>query len=414
MPKIGEIFWVASVKGSDTAQREAGNLEESYQSFAATAGAVASKQDDLAEKTGQTREQTEKANRWSRRLKGTQGLLASALFFTTNQLGVTSAVMGGYTVATRTATVATGAFYATLAGPAGLAVGAAAATLAVGVLSTELLGLTDVTPVARAETDSMAGAFADMVFLIAGPLTGYLSAAFSAVTGDFQAAKNKFVNTSVEWVKAAARFTSRVQLGFATFGVAVKTGVRTAIESADWAWRKGLNTMITATNAWRERIHDGLVGGLENSVNGAIGVLNGFVARYNRIARTLPGMGTLGRIGQVNFRTQGRQTPAIGRIQNESAASRLARVQGRGRREIAGAASRSRRQIRAFAPDTIGGGRRTAGARPAPQIGEQTINVEIGDQTLDIRNLNRGERRELARFIAEELGGNTSGIAGVK
>ncbi|MDW5378966.1 hypothetical protein R6258_18825, partial [Halomonas sp. HP20-15] len=75
----------------------------------------------------------------------------------------------------------------------------------------------------------------------------YLSAAFSLLTGDFQAAKNKFVNTSVEWEKAAARFAARVQAGFAAFGIAIKTGIAAAVEAADYAWRRGWNGILTFT-----------------------------------------------------------------------------------------------------------------------------------------------------------------------
>lgn len=417
MPKIGEIFWEASVKGTDSAQREADSLEESYQTFAGTAGLVAGRQNELAEKTGETTEQTEKANRWSRRLKGTQGLLASALFFTTDMLGVTSGVMWAYTAATEAATVATGTLYATLAGPAGLAAGVATAVVSVGLLSSELLGLTDVTPVAKAETDTMAGAFADMAYLIGGPLVGYLSAGFSLLTGDFDAAKNKFVNTSVEWAKAAARFAARVQLGFASLGAVVQTGIAAAVEGADWAWRRGLNGLITATNGAAEGIHDGLVGGLQSAVNGALSVLNSFIQRYNQYAQQVPGMdATAGTLGAVNFGTGGRNVGRVGQVQNEALQSRIGRVRTRGRADLAGAKQRTQSQLARFAPDTIGGERRTRTGRrrSAPQVGEQTINVEIGDQTLDIKNLNRAERRELAEFIAEELGTNTTGIAGVK
>lgn len=417
MVKVGEIFWVASVKGSDTAQREADSLEESYEGFAGTAALAADRQDKLAEKTGDSREETEKANRWSRRLQGTQGLLASALFFTTDMLGATSAVMWGYTAATQAATFATGTLYAVLAGPAGLAAGLAGVVATVGLLSTELLGLTDVSPVVQAEADSMAGAFADMAYLIGGPLVGYLSAGFSLLTGDFEGAKNKFVNTSTEWAKAAARFSSRVQLGFASAAVAVRTGIQGTIEAANWAWRRGLNSLITSTNAATEAIYDGLVGGLQESVNGSIGVINSFIQKYNQYASAVPGLNaTAGTLGTVNFGTGGRNVGRVGQIQNEALSSRLGRVGATGRADLATASGRTRSQLAQFAPDTIGGGRRTRTGvdRSAPQIGEQTINVEIGDQTLDIRNLNRGERRELAQFIAEELGASTTGLAGVK
>lgn len=416
MPKIGEIYWLATVKGTETAKQEANAVEESFEGVAGTAQMTAERQNELASKTGTATEETEKANRWSRRLQGAQGLLASALFFTTDMLGVTSAAMWGYTAATGAASGATATLYGLLAGPAGLAAGLGGFVAAVGLLSSELLGLTDVSPVAQAEADTMAGAFADMAYLIGGPLVGYLSAGFSLLTGDFEGAKNKFVNTSVEWTKAAARFAARVQLGFETAGIAVRTGVQSTVEAADWAWRRGLNSLITATNGATEGIHDSLVGGLTAAVNQAIGVINGFITAYNQYASQIPHLNaTAGKLGQVSAGTGGRNVGRVGAIQNEALQSRLGRAGAAGRGGIAAARGRTGGQLARFAPDTIGGGRRTAtGTGGGPQIGEQTINVEIGDQTLDIRNLSRSDRRELAEFIAEELGTNTTGFAGVK
>jgi len=79
--------------------------------------------------------------------------------------------------------------WAAIAGPAGLAAGLFLAVVGVGLLGSELLGLTDVTPVVQSETDTMTSTFADLAFLVGGPLVGYMSAAFSALTGDWTAAK---------------------------------------------------------------------------------------------------------------------------------------------------------------------------------------------------------------------------------
>lgn len=427
MVKIGEVYWSAAVRGEGKAAAAAADLRGGMNGVAEAASNAADEQNRYSSRAGDATEATEGATRWTGRLRTGQSLLASALYFTGNQLGITTAATKAYAIATlgaagattllttsmkgaRVAAAATagvlGGLAAAAMGPAGVAGGLFAAVGAVGLLGSELLGLTDYTSVAEADMYSMAGAFADVAYLVGGPLVGYMIAGWDLLNGDFEGAKNRFINTSVEWVKASARFAARVRSGFAAAGVAVRTGLESGVEAADYAWRSGLNSLIAATNGVTQKIASGMIGGLERAANGALGVINGLIIRANRV----PGI-NLSTVGRVRMSRP--DVPRLGQLQNEALDSRLGRVRDRNRRRLSGVQERGRRQIAEFAPDTIGGDRRTAGAGGSTTI-QQENNVQIGDQSMNLSTMNRSERKELARLIGRELGTSTTNIAGGK
>lgn len=474
MVKVGNVYWQGEIRGAGEAQQQADSLQESQEEVAGSFLGAATAQETSTEATKTNTEATETNERLTSRLQVQTGLLSSALTFLTSNFGLASAAATVYSSAVGLAAGATtllnGAItttYGLLAGPAGLAAGTFLATAGVGLLASELLGLTDVTPVVQSETDTMSGAFADMAFLVGGPLTGYLGSAFLALTGDFQGAKNMFVNTSVEWAKAAARFAARVRLGFETMWNGIRSVWRTSIERLDYAWRAGVNTFIQVTNRGVENIHDGLVGGMESAVNDTLSVVNGFIDEYNRRVGSIPWIDEIEPLQEVSFaNTAANNVGDISQLENEGLDSRLRRVfrqEGRRQRE---AMSRARDSLEQFAPDTIGPDRRTrtglgrraflpgedpravrrrnrrrrglsprrgggASARttrrrrrglgaPPPGAGgdsgptEQNISVEIGDQSLDLSNLSRGDLRTLARLIGDELGGDTTDKTGAR
>jgi len=443
--KLGDVYYEAEVRGVGEAQEQGEGLQDSFDDVAGSFLGTAAAQEEATDATQENTEATQENERWTERLNADTGLLSSALTFLSSNFGIASAAAtvysGAVTVATGATTLLNTAItttYALLAGPAGLAAGLFLTVVAVGLLGSELLGLTDVTPVVEAETTTMSGAFADMAYLIGGPLVGFLGAAFLALTGDFEGAKNMFINTSTEWAKAAARWAARVKLGFAAFGQSVKTGFRATVEAMDYSWRAGLNGLLEFINTWTERVRDGIVGGLNAAVQEAVGPLNSLIAKVNKIPKV-----DIEPVGD-DFQfaaTEGRQTGSLSTIQNESLDSRIARVRRQGRENLASVAEETRRQLEQFAPDTIGGDRRTRtglgrraalpGEGGAAQRGtrrrrrgmgpgrarggessdgpqEQNINVEIGDQSLNIEDLSRGEQRRLAKLIGNELGSDTT------
>jgi len=433
MVKLGEVYWLASVKGGDEAADTADDLQGNLEGVAESAIGAASAQNDYGGQVEENTERTQEANRWTSKLDSATGLLGSALFFTADMFGVAGVASTGYSAAVTTAgfatTVLTGAAgaattalgglagaattaWAAIAGPAGLAAGLFLAVVGVGLLGSELLGLTDVTPVAQKETDTMASTFADLAFLVGGPLVGYLSAAFSALTGDWTAAKNKFVNTSVEWAKAATRFTSKAILGFQAFGIAVKTGIGAAVEAADYVWRAGWNGILTFSQGIVNDISNAIIGGIEGAINSARGGLNSLIQKVNKIPKV-----NIDPVGRVSLGGRDPLTVGAGTVRNESMSSRMARVRNRGNRQLRSATETARARLDRFAPDTIGGDRQTA--RPGEQPGganvqEQNVNVSVDGSNMDLSNMSRSEKKELASLIGDEVGSNTGDLAGGK
>jgi len=402
MVKLGELFWLAEVRGGSEAADTAGQLQDNMEGVAESAAGAVAAQNQYGSETQEATERTEEANRWTGKLDTSTGLLGSALFFTADMFGVAGVATTAYTGAVKAGTFATtvltgavkagrlallgfskaaGLAWASLAGPAGLAAGLFLAVAGAGVLGSELLGLTDATGIAQAEADSMAGAFADMAFLIGGPLAGFLSAGFSLVTGDFEAAKNKFVNTSVEWTKAAARFAARTKAGLQSLGVATFTGLSAAVEAADFAWRAGWNEISRFTTRQ----------------------INGIVEQVARV-NNLPGV-NLDLGGRVGLPT----------VENESLSSRISRVSRRGRGMIERIQRVQGRNLERFAPDTIGGSRRTRGIQdPSPNVGEQNVTVNIDASGANFEDMNGAERREFASMVGDEVGSSTGNKAGGK
>jgi len=432
MVKLGEVFWVASVKGGDDAADTASGLQDNLEGVAESAVGAASAQNDYGGQVEENTKRTEEANRWTSKLDSSTGLLGSALFFAADMFGVagvaTTLYEGALALATRGTALLTGSSitlsgalgtvsgaattaWAAIAGPAGLAAGLFLAVVGVGLLGSELLGLTDVTPVVQSETDTMTSTFADLAFLVGGPLVGYMSAAFSALTGDWTAAKNKFVNTSVEWAKAATRFTSKAILGFQAFGIAVKTGIGAAVEAADYVWRAGWNGILTFSQGIVNDIANSIIGGIEGAINSARGGLNSLIQKVNMIPKV-----SIDPVGRVSLGGRNPLDVGAGTVQNESMSSRMARVRNRGNRQLRSATETARARLDRFAPDTIGGSRQTArpGEQPGTNVQEQNVSVSVDGSNGDFSNMSRSERKELARMIGEEVGSNTGDLAGGK
>lgn len=448
MVKIGDVFWEAEIRGVGEAQEQGSELSDTFDDVAGSFLGTAAAEEVATEATEENTEAKRVNERWTERLSADSGILGSALTFLSSRFGIATTASTAYagalglvTTATGAATTATKGLIAVLAGPTGVASGLFTAVVGVGLFGSELLGLTDITPIVEAETSSMSSAFADMAFLIGGPLVGFLGAAFHALTGNFEGAKNAFINTSVEWAKAAARFAARVKLGFAAFGQAVVTGFRATIETIDFAWRAGFNALAAFLNRWVERIRDGIVSGLNNAVRESIDPLNRLIAKVNEIPRV-----DIEPISE-DFRfaeTTGRQTAEINTLGNEDLASRLARVRRQGRQNLATVEEETRRQIERFAPDTIGAGRRTqtgvGGPARTPAEArrqnrrrrramerrrerveegdggpdEQRIIVNIDAGGIDFTNLSRAEQRRLAKLIGDELGEDTQDRVGAR
>jgi len=88
MVKLGEVFWVASVKGGDDAADTASGLQDNLEGVAESAVGAASAQNDYGGQVEENTKRTEEANRWTSKLDSSTGLLGSALFFAADMFGV--------------------------------------------------------------------------------------------------------------------------------------------------------------------------------------------------------------------------------------------------------------------------------------------------------------------------------------
>jgi hypothetical protein len=422
MPSIGAVWWTAEIRQAEAAAGKANDLQEGLDETAASADRANDAMNDTSKSAKVSGDSMERSRGKAGRLKGAMGLLTSSLFFFTPVQAAATAATKAYATAAALAAGASKAYALSVAAlssvltaPVVLAAAVLTAVAAVGLLGSELLGLTDVTPVAEAEAATMSAAFVDMAFLVGGPLVGYLSAAFSALTGDFAGAKQKFVNTSVEWTKAAARFAARVQAGLKAFGVSIKTGVRATIAAIDYAWRAGWNALAGWTVGIINDINQSITDGIQGAVNAAVDALNSLIEKANRVPTV-----DIGTVGRVDMAAPQLAADA-GQVANESLQSRIQGVRDRGRQELAQISATGQAQLERFSADTIGGDRATAGAggggvseltRPSqePQVErtEQTVNqdvsVEIGDQSMDLSNMSRSDRQDLADRIADQFG----------
>ena len=186
-------------------------------------------------------------------------------------------------------------------------------------------------------------------------------------------------------------------------------------------------------------IADGVVGGLEAASNGAVDVINGLIREANRV----PGVDISG-VGGISIESP--DVPEIGQIANEDLSARMSAAESRFESNLANTEQRANAVLERYAPDTMGAGRGTSGlnqrgqnltrdggrqgrglARASSggasaagddgggtQVEEQNVNVEINTEGKGFENMNRSERKRLAKLIGDELGGQTGDLTGVR
>jgi hypothetical protein len=428
MVKVGEIFWSAKVKGVGDAQSDADSLQGSMDGVAESAIGAAAAESTMADSASEQAQATSEAEQESSKLNTVTDLLSGALFFAADMAGLAGTAMTLYSGATTlaagastAATVAAGylttALYgvagaastawAAIAGPVGLAIGLFLAVAAVGLLASELLGLTNMTSEVQESNNAMVRSFADMAFLVAGPLAGLLLGAFHLITGDWERAKQVWINTSVEWVKAAARFAARVQAGLAAFGIAVVTGIKATVEAIDFAWRAGWNGILGFTRSIVNQLSRMIVDTLNSAIQNAIGPLNRLIRKANELPQT--------NISTIDF-GGGISAPQVaegaGQVQNESLESRMARVRNQGQAQLRQVQRTTRERLDRFRPGTIRGDRATRGAPDVgTNINEQRVVVNVEGANAEPPT-SRSGRREWASMIGEEVGSNVGNQAG--
>lgn len=421
MVKIGEVFWVASVSGVDSAVDDADELEGSMNSVASTATQAAEAQNEYADSAADAGDETERAGFLSGKLDVATGLLGSTLFFTAQRFGLAGTAATAYAGAVTVAGVASGA-----------------ATKAIGLLGTVAGGITT----ALAWISGLGSSF--LAWLAAGSAgalafagaigfgLGVLGVWILQVTGALDAVRNFGAwvgNVLPGWVRDGLLQMLSLAVGpLAAFGGFI-TGF---LEGGfDEGFRRAGQVINVFIGAWDRQIgrivsvaEDGwnmLKQGWTDFKNWIFGIVDGIVDRIMAIpdaaaeaADAIPGSDLAGEAGRqaggaVNWAAGGLGDLASGEVN-------IPTIQSGGMINEGGLAQVHRGEAVIPRPivEAARGGRGGGGGTKRVEEGDVTYDVTVGDQSLDLSRVDRSTLRELARMIGNELGNNTGNLSGGK
>ena len=414
MVRIGEVFWVASVQGGDEAADTADSMGDSMESVAGSAVGAASAQEDYADSTADANEQTGRSTFLTGALDVAQSLLGSTLFFTASSFSVAGTAAYAYSGAMTVATAATSGL-ATAAGVVSGALGTAAGLVSgfVGWLAAGSAG---------------ALAFGAAIGLAIGTLGVWIL----SVTGALDAVRNFGAwvgNVLPGWVRDGLLQMLSLAVGpLAVFGGFISGFVEGGF---DEGFRRARAVVDTFIGAWDRQIgrivsvgedgFDMLRQGWTGFKNWIFGVVDSIVDKIMAIpdaageaADSIPGSDLAGdAAGQAGglvggaVDTGGDVVSGIGNavgldsggtIQSDG----LAKVH-KGEAVIPERLVEAAKQPDRGQPASSGGGSGDV---------EQTFDIEIGDQTLDLSKVDRSTLRELAAMIDAEIGSSTGNLAG--
>lgn len=414
MVRIGEVFWVASVKGADDAADSADQLNDSMGSVAGAAIGAASAQDDYADSASEANEQTERGSFVTGALNVAQSLLGSTLFFTSQSFSVASVAATAYTGAMSLATTATSGLAAVVTYLGG---GLATAT---GYVSGFVSWL--------AAGSAGALAFGAAVGLAIGTLGVWIL----EVTGALDAVRNFGAwvgNVLPGWVRDGLLQMLSLAVGpLSVFGGFIVGFVQGGF---DEAFRKAGQVVDVFIGSWDRQIgrivsvaEDGwtmLKQGWTDFKNWIFGVVDGIVDKIMAIpdaaaeaADSIPRSDIAGEAGR---QAGGAASWAAGGLSDAASGEvNLPSLDSGGLVRHDGIAQVHKGE--AVIPESIvqganrDGGSRTARVPAGGGDEETTYNIEIGDQTLDLSNVSRSTLRELAAMIDSEIGSSTGNLAG--
>lgn len=423
MTKIGEVFWVASVQGADSATENAQELEGSMDSVASTATQAAEAQNQYGDSTADSAEATGRASFLTGKLNVMTGLLSSTLFFTSKQFNLAATAATAYSGAVSLAGLASaGATKAVaLLGTAAGAIGSAFAWVS-GVGSSFLAWLA----AGSAGAIALAGAI--------GFGLGVLGVWILQVTGALDAVKNfgRWVgNVLPGWVRDGLLQMLSVAVGpLAAFGAFISGTVEGGF---DEGFRRAREVVDIFLGAWDRQIgrvvsigEDALTSlqeGWTSFKNWIFGIVDGIVDKILAIpdaaaeaADAIPGSDLAGEAGRQAGGVLSGAAETGGDIVGGGAD--LLGLQTGGIIAEGGVAEVHRGE--AVIPRTIVEAARGGDRGPARRGGggegdtEVTYDIDIGDQTLDLSKLDRSTLRELSAMLNDELGNTTGNLTGGK
>lgn len=414
MVRIGEVFWVASVKGGDEAADTADDLTDGMGSVAGAAVGAASAQEDYADSTSEANEQTSRSTFLTGALNVAQSLLGSTLFFTSQSFSVASVAAVAYSGAMTLATTAT----------SGLA---AVVTYVGGALSTAA-GLVSGFVGWLAAGSAGALAFGAAIGLAIGTLGVWIL----SVTGALDAVRNFGAwvgNVLPGWVRDGLLQMLSLAVGpLAVFGGFISgfveggfdEGFRRARQVVDvfiGAWDRQIGRIVSvAEDGWNM-----LKQGWTDFKSWVFGIVDGIVDKIMAIpdaaaeaADSIPGSDLAGEAGRQagGFVSSAADTggDVVSGIGNAVGLDSGGTIQSDGIARV--------HKGEAVIPEPIvSAARKQEGSRGTPVSAgggdeETTYNIEIGDQTLDLSNVSRSTLRELAAMIDSEIGSSTGNLAG--
>lgn len=415
MVRIGEVFWVASVKGTDEAADASDELSDSMGSVAGAAIGASEAQNEYGDSTKDANEQTERSTFLTGALNVAQSLLASTLFFTSQSFSVASVA----------ATVYSGAMTLATAATSGLA---AVVTYVGGALSTAA-GLVSGFVSWLAAGSAGALAFGAAIGLAIGTLGVWIL----SVTGALDAVKNFGAwvgNVLPGWVADGLLQMLSLAVGpLAVFGGFIAgfveggfdEGFRRARQVIDvfiGAWDRQLGRIVSvAEDGW-----NALRQGWTDFKNWIFGIVDGIVDKIMAIpdaaaeaADSIPGSDIAGEAGRQAGGLVGDAAGAVGDA--GSAIGDAVGLDSGGMIQDEGIARVHKGE--AVIPEPIvsaAKGREGSAPRSAPPAAggppEQNFDIEIGDQSLDLSRVDRSTLRELAAMIDSEIGSSTGNLAG--
>lgn len=429
MVRLGEVFWEASVKGADEATGTAEELEDSMGRVASTAQEAAEAQNEYGEEVEGTGEAMDDTSLLSGKLGTSTDLLGSSLFGVAKSFGIAAAAAQGYAAALGLAGAARGG----VAALSGLVAGTSLGSLVSKVTFASLLK-------GAASLGALVIAADTIGAMIDGkdPITAFVTSAEDF--GEFILNPIGIENNLVEGVAGIGVFILGT-MSIASFitGVSISAMISGAGASiATFLTTASLGTLVAGAGSIALLI--GGVASLGDLVDGDISSWN-LPAKFGKalgegFRDAWPNMADTIRTGFTNNifhdagQVVGREgTGAVTGPAGDLERSTAAFLDPRQGWEFTGFQSGGMvnetgpawvHENEAILPSSLveavtgPGGMRGGGGGNAEVSVEETYDIDVGDQTLDMSNVNRSTLRELASLINDEIGGTTGNLAGGK
>lgn len=275
----------------------------------------------------------------ARLLVGLIGLLVSGFTALTGAVVTLTgySLAGWLSAVAGAASTAAGAIAGFLGSTVGVVASVVTVVTALGLLGSELLGITNVTGIAEAKMNSFLHTLGLIGFAIGGPITSAIEVLIKLLSGDIPGAFDLAERRARQWVNVLGKLMVRVNAAFMALGQSLRTIFETT-------WRVVMHFTKKALN---EILHM------------AEGVINRIISNLN----ILPGFD----LETVEFETFA--TTSIEQIAREQ--------RRRGRRRLRAVGRRARRMDRAF---TLDQNQQGGQDRPSNRFAEDmNININVDD-----------------------------------